>query len=173
MSIFENRLKALIGKLSERNINVALITDDDSVYYYTGYYDYLHMEFGRPSILAVTRDGNSLLITPSMEMDMAEAAAHVDRIAAWNDGMGNEWREELPALLSGTGTVALEPDLMPPLVRNYVNSLVDTSRQIDIVPVISDMRMIKSEEELNLARHAGQVAMAMMAGGRGAIAAGV
>ncbi len=173
MSIFENRLKALIGKLSERDIDVALITDDDSVYYYTGYYDYLHMEFGRPSILVVTSDGNSLLITPSMEMDMAEAAARVDRIAAWNDGMGNEWREELPALVSGKGVVALEPDLMPPLVRNYVNSLVDADRQIDIVPVISDMRMIKSEEELNLARHAGQVAMAMMAGGRSAIAAGV
>ena len=32
------------------------------------------MEFGRPTILAVSRDGGSLLITPSMEIDMAEAA---------------------------------------------------------------------------------------------------
>ena len=101
MSIFNNRLKALVEKLQSHEIDVALITDSDSVYYYTGYYDYLHMEFGRPSILAVERDGSSLLITPSMEMDMAEAAAEVHRIAAWNDGMGNEWREELPALLKG------------------------------------------------------------------------
>jgi len=78
MSIFKNRLAALVGKLAEQDIDVALITDDDSVYYYTGYYDYLHMEFGRPSILAISRDGGSLLITPSMEMDMAEAAAQVD-----------------------------------------------------------------------------------------------
>lgn len=173
MSIFKNRLAALVGKLAEQDIDVALITDDDSVYYYTGYYDYLHMEFGRPSILAISRDGGSLLITPSMEMDMAEAAAQVDRIEAWNDGMGNEWREELPALLAGKGSVAIEPDLMPPLVRNYINSLVAEARLKDIVPVISDMRMIKSEEELNLARHAGQVAMAMMNAGRGAIGAGV
>jgi Xaa-Pro dipeptidase len=173
MSIFKNRLAALVGKLAEQDIDVALITDDDSVYYYTGYYDYLHMEFGRPSILAISRDGGSLLITPSMEMDMAEAAAQVDRIEAWNDGMGNEWREELPALLAGKGSVAIEPDLMPPLVRNYINSLVAEARLKDIAPVISDMRMIKSEEELNLARHAGQVAMAMMNAGRGAIGAGV
>ena len=52
MSIFKNRLAALVGKLAEQDIDVALITDDDSVYYYTGYYDYLHMEFGRPSILS-------------------------------------------------------------------------------------------------------------------------
>jgi Xaa-Pro aminopeptidase len=35
------------------------------------------------------------------------------------------------------------------------------------------MRMVKSAEELQLARHAGEVAMAMMNAGRGAIAAGV
>ena len=54
---------------------MALITDDDSVYYYTVFYNYLHMEFGLPTILAVSRDGGILLIIPSMGMDMAEAAA--------------------------------------------------------------------------------------------------
>ena len=53
---------------------MALITDDDSVYFYTVFYDYLNMKFGLPTILAVSRDGGSLLINPSMEMDMAEAA---------------------------------------------------------------------------------------------------
>ena len=43
--------------LAEADEDVALITDDDSVYYFTGFYDYLHMEFGRPTILAVSRDG--------------------------------------------------------------------------------------------------------------------
>ena len=51
--------------LTEADVDVALITDDDSVYYFTGFYDYLYMEFGRPTILAVSRDGGSLLITPS------------------------------------------------------------------------------------------------------------
>ena len=44
-----------------------------------------------------------LLITPTMELDMAEAAAVVDRIEAWNDGLGNEWREVLPGALAGSG----------------------------------------------------------------------
>ena len=33
------------------------------------------MEFGRPTILVIQADGKSLLITPTMGLDMAEAAA--------------------------------------------------------------------------------------------------
>ena len=33
-------MTALRERLAVSGINVALITDDDSVYYYSGYYDY-------------------------------------------------------------------------------------------------------------------------------------
>ncbi len=171
--MYQERQAALSRRLAAEDIDAALITDDDTVYYLTGYYDYLHMEFGRPTILVVKRDGATLLITPSMEADMAEAAAQVDRIAVWNDGLGREWREELPAALAGSGRYAIETELMPPRVRGYIDGLVDHSRLTDITSIISELRMIKSEEELQLARHAGQVAMAMMAAGRGAIGDGV
>ena len=167
--MFEQRMQQLRDRLASAGIDCAVITDDDSVYYFTGYYDYLHMDFGRPTILVVPRDGQSLLITPSMEKDMAEAAARVDRIAEWNDGLGNEWREQLPAALAGEGRIGIEPNLMPAIVRNYLDSIVEPDRFVDVMPVIADMRMIKSPEELQLARHAGQVAMAMMDAGRGAI----
>ena len=167
--MFEQRMQQLRDRLASAGIDCAVITDDDSVYYFTGYYDYLHMDFGRPTILVVPRDGQSLLITPSMEKDMAEAAARVDRIAEWNDGLGNEWREQLPAALAGEGRIGIEPNLMPAIVRNYLDSIVEPDRFADVMPVIADMRMIKSPEELQLARHAGQVAMAMMDAGRGAI----
>ncbi|MQG90704.1 MAG: aminopeptidase P family protein, partial [SAR202 cluster bacterium] len=99
--MFKARMTALRERLAVSGINVALITDDDSVYYYSGYYDYLHMDFGRPTLLVISVDGDSVLITPSMEKEMAQAAAVVDRIELWNDGMGNEWREALPGLLVG------------------------------------------------------------------------
>ncbi|MEM9473423.1 MAG: Xaa-Pro peptidase family protein [Pseudomonadota bacterium] len=167
--MFEQRLQLLRERLKHADIDCAVITDDDSVYYFTGYYDYLHMDFGRPTLLVVPRDGDSLLITPSMEKDMAEAAARVDRIAEWNDGLGDEWREQLPTILAASGLIGIEPDLMPAIVRNYLDSIVEKDRFVDVMPVIADMRMIKSPEELQLARHAGQVAMAMMDAGRDAI----
>ena len=170
--MFAKRMSELRRRLADAGFDVALITDDDSVYYYSGYYDYLHMDFGRPTILAIPRDGDSLLITPSMELDMAEAAV-VDRIAPWNDGVGDEWREALSEALDGAGQVAIEPDHMPPIVRNYIGDIVEMSRLGDVTPIVADMRMIKSAEELQLARHAGQVAMAMMEAGRAALGDGV
>ncbi len=171
--MFTERLTRFQNRLSEAGIDVALITDDDNVYYLTGYYDYLHMEFGRPTILVVPKDGKTLLITPTIDLNTAQAAARVDRIAPWNDGIGAEWREELPAALKTARHVAIEPDHMPPVVRAYVNELVGTERLRNATPILAAMRMIKSPQELQLARHAGQVATAMMAAGRAAIGDGV
>ncbi|MCB4455617.1 M24 family metallopeptidase [Leisingera sp. McT4-56] len=171
--MFQDRMSRLRQKMAEAAIDVALITDDDSVYYLTGYYDYLHMEFGRPTILVVPRDGQSLLITPVIDVVMAEEIAQVDRIAAWNDGDGAEWRAELPAALAPARRIGLETDHMPPMVRACVNELAGSAEITSITPALSGLRMIKSPEELQLARHAGQVAGAMMAAGRGAISAGV
>jgi len=166
-------MEDLRGRLDQAGFDVALITDDDSVYYLTGYYDYLHMDFGRPTILVVPRDGKSLLITPSMERDMAEAAARVDGIATWNDGDGKEWREELPSAITAAKRVGIEPDQMPPVVRNYINRITDGSQLGDVTPLLADMRMVKSAKELQQARHAGQVAMTMMEAGRSVIGDGV
>ncbi|WP_240336649.1 Xaa-Pro peptidase family protein [Tropicibacter sp. Alg240-R139] len=173
MSQYAHSMNSFCERLTETGIDVALVTDDDNVYYLTGYYDYLHMEFGRPTILVVSRNGDSLLITPTIDLNAAKAAAHVDRIAAWNDGMGAEWRAELPGALGSAGRVGIEPDHMPPLVRAYVDELVSIERITSVSPLLANMRMIKSAQELQLARHAGQVAGAMMAAGRAAIGDGV
>ena len=171
--MFRNRLTLFQNKLAEKNIDLALITDEDNVYYLTGYYDYLHMEFGRPTILVVPQNGPVILITPTIDLNAAQSAAQVDRIAPWNDGMGNEWREEMPKAIKNTTTIAVEPDHMPPMVRAYVSEVIDTQRLGNATALLSAMRMIKSPEELQLARHAGEVATAMMVAGRGAIADGV
>ncbi|WP_170507785.1 M24 family metallopeptidase [Ruegeria arenilitoris] len=171
--MFASRMKSFRTHLQEAGIDVALITDDDNVYYLTGYYDYLHMEFGRPTILVVHRSGESLLITPTIDLNTALSAAHVDRIAAWNDGMGEEWRLELPKAVKTAKRVGIEPDHIPPVVRTYLDTLVPGENLVSATPILAEMRMIKSAQELQLARHAGQVASAMMDAGRNAIADGV
>lgn len=171
--MFENRMNIFRAEMSKKGLDVALITDDDNVYYLTGYYDYLHMEFGRPTILIVPRDGPSLLITPTIDLNTAQSAARVDKIAAWNDGMGAEWRAEIPAAVKGATLIGIEPDHIPALVRRYVDGLVGTQYLRSITPILSEMRMIKSTQELQLARHAGEVANAMMDAGRAAIGDGV
>ena len=166
MNIFRQRLE-------KNDIDVALITDDDNVYYLTGYYDYLHMDFGRPTILVVLREGQSILITPSIDFNSAESLARVDRIVSWNDGVGNEWREELPKVAMNAMKVAIEPNHIPPVVHSYLVELIEAEKLENASSLLSDMRMIKSDMELQLARHAGEVANAMMTAGRSAIGTGI
>ena len=166
MNIFRQRLE-------KNDIDVALITDDDNVYYLTGYYDYLHMDFGRPTILVVLREGQSILITPSIDFNSAESLARVDRIVSWNDGVGNEWREELPKVAMNAMKVAIEPNHIPPVVHSYLVELIEAEKLENASSLLSDMRMIKSDMELQLARHAGEVANAMMTAGRSAIGSGI
>ena len=168
--MFKSRMQVFRNELIKANINVALITDEDNVYYLTGYYDYLHMEFGRPTILVVPKDGETFLITPSIDLNSALANADVDQIFEWNDGMGQEWRQELPRSLSQKYQVGIETNHMPFVVRNYLNSHTKQDKIKNITPILTKMRMIKSSHELQMARHAGQVANAMMEAGRANIA---
>jgi Xaa-Pro dipeptidase len=171
--MFEQNMNTFRRRLEKNDIDVALITDDDNVYYLTGYYDYLHMDFGRPTILVVLREGPSILITPSIDFNSAEALARVDRIASWNDGIGNEWREELPNVVMKAVKVAIEPNNIQPVVHSFLVELIEAKKLEDASSILSDMRMIKSDNELQLARHAGKVANAMMTAGRAAIGSGI
>ena len=171
--MFHERIDKLRQKLTDKNIDLAIITDDDSVYYYTGYYDYLHMDFGRPTILLVPKDNESILITPLIDIKLVEDDAGIDKVLPWNDGVGSEWKEHLPRYLTKDKNIALEYNQISSLVRNYIYTLIDENSVRDVAPMISEMRMIKSFEELKIARHAGQVANAMMQAARNTIAEGV
>ncbi len=172
VKIFNQRIKAFLEKLIEFNLDVAIITDEDNIYYLCGYYDYLHMEFGRPTLLILSKNEASLLITPSIDENMAKNVAQVDKIVAWNDGLGDEWRNEIPFAVKKR-RVGIEINKIPQLVKSYLESLVKSENINNISPILSEMRMIKSNYEIQLAKHAGQVANAMMSAGRANIKNGI
>ncbi len=169
--LFEPRVAALQELLRQHDIALALITDDDSVYYFSGFHDYLHMEFGRPTVLAVPREGECRLLTPSIELEMAQRMVSWAQIEPWQDGVDEEWRGPLGRMIEGAGrgSIGIELQGMPPLVRRFVDDAANGKDLTDITPIVARMRMFKSEAELDLARHAGEVAEAMMAAGREAI----
>ena len=171
--MLSKRLEAFQNRLRESHIDVSLITDEDNIYYLAGYYDYLHMDFGRPTVLIIPKDDEPVLITPMLDFNSAKVLANVDNISPWNDGMGNEWREEIPARVKLARKIGIEMNHIPQIVRTYLNDLVSNESLINITSLLSEMRMIKSEEELQMARHAGQVAAAMMWAGREKINSGI
>ena len=96
--MFKNNLLKLKQKMKESDIDLAVITDDDSLYYFTGYYNFLHMDFFRPTILLVPKDDDSTLITPLLDVLLVPEDTPVDKIETWNDGIGKEWKEFLPKI---------------------------------------------------------------------------
>ena len=173
-SLFQNRTATLQATLQDQHIAVAFITDEDSVYYYSGFYDYLHMDFGRPSVLVVPDQGMCRLVTASIELEMAQRMVSWAHVEAWQDGLKDEWRGPLLRVLEtvGTKSIGIELEHMPPVVRRFIDASTSSTPD-NITPLIADQRMIKCAEELQMARHAGQVAEAMMNAGRAAIGAGV
>ena len=164
--MFKNNLLKLREKMNENNIDLAIITDDDSLYYFTGYHDFLHMDFFRPTILFVPKDNESTLITPLLDVLLVPEDSPIDNIETWNDGIGNEWREFFPKLIKQNKNIACEKYKINATVSIYLSDLMDGKPMGDITPIISNLRMIKTDEELKIARHAGEVAMAMMEGAK-------
>ena len=150
--MFEERTQKLKARLVEDGLEMALITDDDSVYYFSGFYDYLHMDFGRPTILVVSAQGAPILVTPTIELEMAQRMTWIEDIRAWQDGEGSEWRGDLQHLIEAVGSAAIgiERGAMPSLVRDFVDHLATNSNLTDITSLIAELRMIKSDEELQL-----------------------
>ena len=167
--MFKKNLEKLKQDLNKKNIDLAVITDDDSIYYFTGYYDFLHMSFGRPTILLVPKDSDNLLITPLIDAHLVKKNCPVDKIITWNDGVDNEWREELPKYIKKNVNVAIEKFKISTLVLNYISSLYEQESLKNISPILDLIRMVKTEDELKIAKSAGKVAEAMMHAGKDAI----
>ena len=167
--MFKKNLLKLREKMKENNIDLAVITDDDSLYYFTGYHDFLHMEFFRPTILLVPKNDESILVTPLLDVLLVPKDSPVDNIKTWNDGIGNEWREFLPNIIKNNKNIACEKYKINATVSIYLSDLMNGRPIGDMTRIISNLRMIKTDEELKIARHAGEVAMAMMEGAKKAI----
>lgn len=167
--MFKKNLENLRTSLQKNNIDIAIITDDDSLYYFTGYFDYLHMSFGRPTLLLVPKDSDSVLITPLIDVHLVSKNCPVDKIITWNDGVGDEWREHLPKYIKKNLNIGIEKFKISNLVLNYISCLTEEKSLNNITPTLDFIRMIKTKEELKIAKSAGKVAEAMMNAGKEAI----
>ncbi|MGD2178845.1 MAG: aminopeptidase P family N-terminal domain-containing protein [Anaerolineae bacterium] len=99
--LFQQHALDLQDRIAEESIDVLVLTDPDTVYYVSGFWGYLGMEFGRPTMVIVPRSGSCTLITPSLEAEMARAMVWFDDIREWTDGVGGEWVTHLRDLFGG------------------------------------------------------------------------
>jgi Xaa-Pro aminopeptidase len=150
-------------RIADEKIDMALIHDPDSIFYLTGFWGYLGMEFGRPTILIVPQSGAPTLVTPGMEAELADSMTWVEDIREWTDGIGGQWQALLDDLFDSSKyrTAGVENFKIHPAVFDWVKHKLSESSIKDISGILSHMRMVKSPGEIDTMRQAGQVASAM------------
>ena len=165
----QNRTADFQRRLKDDGIDVAIVTDEDSIAWFAGYWGYLGIEFGRPTMLVVPASGTPAVITPLMESEMAGAMTWIEDVRPWQDARGpDHWDEVLAKLVKPSPglKIGIERLKMPPLIARFVEDTYGPASFSDISPVIADMRVIKSDSEIAIMRQAGQIAIAMLDGGR-------
>lgn len=176
MSIsYEQRTRDFQARLADEGVDLAVIHDEDNLFYLSAYWGYLSMQFGRPTLLVVPKSGECTVITPSLEAEMARKMTWVDHVVEWSDGVGGEWMARLHEILDGKPglEVGIELNKMHPMIQRYLRDAFSGISICDVDGLLSDMRMVKNPDEIEIMRQAGQVSMAMCQGGIDRIAEGV
>ena len=78
----------------------------------------------------------------------------------------------LKALGAAPKSIAVELDALPAIVRNWFDDALPGTQLRNVSSLLGEMRTIKSPEEIEVMRQAGQIAGAMMQAAEGALAEG-
>ena len=168
-----SRTLSLQARMQDMGIRRAVFTDESSIAYLAGFWGYLGIEFGRPTMLVVDAKEAPTVITPLMESEMVGAMTWVEDVRTWEDMGQRTWGRALAGALGDKpDEIWVERNSIPAIVRNHLDETYPGVPVKDISPVLGTMRMIKSPFEIQVMKEAGQIAGAMMAAAHGSLQEG-
>ncbi|MEL6884286.1 MAG: Xaa-Pro peptidase family protein [Pseudomonadota bacterium] len=167
------RTRMLQSRMAERGISHAVFTSESAIAYLAGFWGYLGIEFGRPTMLIVPADAEPIVITPHMESEMVTQMTWVPDVRTWQDAGQRTWARVLGDALPDTLTeIWIERSDVPAILRNFLDQTYGELPLRDIGPVLGAMRMIKSPLEIRVMQQAGEIAGAMMKAAHGSLREG-
>ncbi|KIC20428.1 M24 family metallopeptidase [Leisingera sp. ANG-Vp] len=160
----KTRTLGLQDRMRQEGIAKAVFTDESSIAYLAGFWGYLGIEFGRPTMLVVDANDAPIVITPLMESEMVAEMTWVEDVRTWEDIGQRSWGRALAgALGENPKEIWIERGSIPAIVRNHLDDTYPGMPLKDISPVLGAMRTIKTPFEIGVMKEAGQIAGAMMA----------
>ena len=171
----ERRLGELARRMADDSIDLAVVTETDSIFYLAHLWGYLGLENKRPMILVVPKAGEPTLICPAIEVEMARQMTSVSDIRSWVDGVDGEWPALLEAVLAAhrPRSVGIELARLPGLVSDAVRAARPDAAFVDLAGALGEMRMIKDAEEIAALRAGGRIALEMARAAEARVAPGV
>ena len=163
----KERTAKLQLKMQALDIPLAIFTDESSIAYLAGFWGYLGVEFGRPTMLIIFANSDPLIITPLVEAEMVSEMTWIEKIDIWEDTGENTWSKYLySAIYSEVGnnpkSLWIENKQIPQIVKIFLDETFKLTKIEDIGSILGEMRTIKSPLEISIMKQAGLVAGAMM-----------
>ena len=123
--------------MRDRNIRKAIFTDESSIAYLAGFWGYLGIEFGRPTMLVIDAEKAPVVITPLMESEMVGEMTWVEDIRVWEDAGQRSWARVLREVIGDAPEeLWIERNHIPAIVRNFLDDSYSEARLKDISPVL-------------------------------------
>ena len=149
---FRDRMALLQKKVAEQDLDVFLVSQEESIYYLTGV-SYRPLE--RPFFILVWPDHPSVLLVPALEGDHLRAAPNVGAIHTYWDypsPAGEGYAEKMSDLLSRITILGVEPGLSQEVATRL------SAHSVVVQPLIEEMRLVKSHAEVEMIRSAAHYA---------------
>lgn len=160
----KSRTRSLQARMRDLGIAKAVFTDEISIAYLAGFWGYLGIEFGRPTMLVVDEQDAPVVITPLMESEMLGAMTWVEDVRVWDDMGQRSWGRVLGETLGETpDEIWIERNHIPAIVRNHLDETYPSVPLNDISPILGELRVIKTPFEIDVMKQAGDIAGSMMA----------
>ncbi len=155
-SEYKNRQEKLKQVMNKNNLDAVILTSMHNVAYYTGF---IYCSFGRPYGCIVTE---KKIVTVSANID----AGQPWRRSVCDNIIYTDWKRDnfLKAIEATIGTskkpkiIGIENDHVTLEMKEKLASLFDSSKMIDISKDLMKLRMIKSNEELEIIRNGARIA---------------
>lgn len=160
-SEIRRRHRNIATGLANFNVDAALFTSADNVYYTTGVP--LLSEWGRPMWSALFPDGRSVVMGAAIELETMQNNAPVSEVLAFGDD-GNVIDAALDIVVKeltaeGEPTrIGVETDSLPIRVFQSLETRFPKAEFVDVGPIVAESRLIKSDEEAQLLHLAADVA---------------
>jgi Xaa-Pro aminopeptidase len=146
-------LEALQRTIAKQGLELFIVSHEESIQYLTGV-SYRPLE--RPFFILVYPAKKPDLLVPVMERDHLAQAGGIGTIYTYWDYPaveGQQWKDILLQVIRGNKIIGVEPTMPVEIFKEIIghNPLV--------MPLVEEMRLVKSPPEIEMLRHAARYAM--------------
>ena len=153
---YKNRLNKIRKAMSKKKIDMVILTSMHNIAYYTGF---IYCSFGRPYGCIIT-EKKTVTISANIDASQPWRRSNCENI------IYTDWKKDnfLRAIVSIIGrdeppkNIGIEEDHLTLEVMNKVRSIFNFSTFIDVSKDLMNLRMIKSEEEIEIIRNGARIA---------------